>query len=179
MIVSGKLFVAYLTCFPPGTPPHAANFPARNQLISGLSLGVVVTEAPRQSGALITARFAGVQGRDVFAVPAGIYSKSSFGALQLIQDGAKLVIEVRDILDELNFSMVPKPGPAEGSVAENETEASLLALLAAGEGAQYVDDLSHLSGLPIATVTATLTWLELRGLVVLVAPQTYTLVRIS
>ena len=100
---------AAITCFPPGTPPHAANFPARNQLISGLSLGVVVTEAPRQSGALITARFAGEQGRDVFAVPAGIYSKSSFGALQLIQDGAKLVMEVRDILDELNFSMVPKP----------------------------------------------------------------------
>jgi DNA processing protein len=170
---------AAVTNFPPGTPPHAGNFPARNQLISGLSLGVVVTEAPRQSGALITARFAGEQGRDVFAVPAGIYNKSSFGALQLIQDGAKLVMEVRDILDELNFSMVPPPGCAGGAVAENETEASLLALLGAGEGAQHVDDLCHLSGLPIATVTATLTWLELRGLVALLAPQTYTLMRLS
>lgn len=170
---------AAVTCFPPGTPPHAGNFPARNQLISGLSLGVVVTEAPQQSGALITARFAGEQGRDVFAVPAGIYSKSSFGALQLIQDGAKLVMEVRDILDELNFSMVPTSNPTEGVAAENETEARLLALLATGEGAQHVDELCHLSGFPIATVGATLAWLELRGLVTLVAPQTYNLVRLS
>jgi DNA processing protein len=170
---------AAITPFAPGTPPEAGNFPARNRLISGLSLGVVVMEAPRQSGALITARFAGEQGRDVFAVPASIYNKSSFGALQLIQDGAKLVIEVRDILDELNFSMVPRSGPAERSVAENETEARLLALLGAGEGVKHVDDLCHLSGLPIATVTATLTWLELRGQVALVAPQTYILMQFS
>jgi DNA processing protein len=170
---------AAVTCFPPGTPPHAANFPARNQLISGLSLGVVVTEAPEQSGALITARFAGEQGRDVFAVPAGIYSKSSIGALQLIQDGAKLVIEVKDILDELNVRAVSGPRAVEGPVPENETEATLLELLAAGEGAQHVDDLCHLTGLSVATVSATLAWLELRGLVTLVGPLTYTMARFS
>jgi DNA processing protein len=170
---------AAITPFAPGTPPEGANFPARNRLISGLSLGVVVTEAPRQSGALITARFAGEQGRDVFAIPASIYNQSSLGALQLIQDGAKLVMGVEDILSELNLTMVPRPGPTTEPAAENGTEASLLALLAAGKEAQHVDELCRLSGLPIATVTATLAWLELRGLVTLVAPQAYTVVRFS
>jgi DNA processing protein len=160
-----------VTPFAPGTPPEAANFPARNRLISGMSLGVVVTEAPRQSGALITARFAGEQGRDVFAVPAGIYSKSSFGALELIQDGAKLVMRVEDILNELNLRMLPQTGPT--LEPENEMEAKLLEVLGSSGEALHVDELSHRLGLPVAAISATLTILELRGMVHLVGPMIY------
>ncbi len=166
---------AIVTQFPPGTPPEAGNFPARNRLISGLSLGVVVTEAPRDSGALITARFAGEQGRDVFAVPGSIYSRSSVGALQLIQDGAKLVMAVEDILSELNFTMLP-PRVTSHLEPENESEANLLGLLAASGAAQHIDDLCRSSGLPVESVSATLTMLELKGQVKLVGPMTYCVV---
>jgi predicted Rossmann fold nucleotide-binding protein DprA/Smf involved in DNA uptake len=99
---------ALVTEFPPGTQPEAGNFPARNRLISGLSLGVLVTEAPEQSGALITTRFAAEQGRDVFAVPGNITHRGSVGANRLIQDGAKLVLATEDILTELNLHLVPQ-----------------------------------------------------------------------
>jgi DNA processing protein len=169
---------AAVTPFPPGTRPEARNFPARNSLISGLSLGVVVTEAPENSGALITARFAGEQGRDVFAIPAGIYNKSSLGALQLIQDGAKLVMGVTDILSELNLQMLqsaatPKIPPAYTETRDSTAEGHLLGLLGSGAEAQHIDDLCHTSGIPIETVSATLAMLELKGLVKLVGPMTY------
>jgi DNA processing protein len=90
--------------------PEASNFPARNRLISGLSLGVLVTEAPEGSGALITTCFAAEQGRDVFAVPGNATSRGSLGCNRLIQDGAKLVIEPLDITTELNRHLVPQQG---------------------------------------------------------------------
>lgn len=97
-----------MTEFAPGTQPEPGNFPARNRLISGLSLGVLVTEAPEDSGALITTRFAAEQGRDVFAVPGNITTRASRGCNRLLQDGAKLVLEVSDITDELNLHLVPQ-----------------------------------------------------------------------
>jgi DNA processing protein len=141
-----------------------------------MSLGVVVTEAPVDSGALITARFAGEQGRDVFAVPGSIYSRSSVGAHSLIQDGAKLVMGVSDILSELNLHMLPKgkvTAKLPPNTTDTTTEGHLLELLDAGGVAQHIDDLCHTSGVPVEMVSASLAILELKGLVKLVGPMTY------
>lgn len=167
---------AILTEFPPGTQPEAGNFPARNRLISGLSLGVLVTEAPEASGALITTRFAAEQGRDVFAVPGNVTSRASVGANRLIQDGAKMVLEVGDILSELNLHLAPQQMEMlelRETLPENASEARLLALLDASDDPGQIDDLCRASGLPVAEVSGTLVMLELKGLVRLVGPMTY------
>jgi DNA processing protein len=91
---------ALLTEFPLGTPPLSQNFPFRNRVLSGLSLGVVVVEAAERSGSLITARMAYEQGRDVFAIPGNITSSKSFGPNYLIKDGAKLVQTWQDVVEE-------------------------------------------------------------------------------
>lgn len=96
---------AIVSEFPLGEKPKPFYFPIRNRIISGLSLGVLVVEAARRSGTLITARYAGEQGREVFAVPGSIFSPTSVGTAKLIQDGAKLVVSVQDIIDELKGIM--------------------------------------------------------------------------
>ena len=95
---------ALLSGFPLGTPPRAENFPQRNALIAGLSLGALVVEAARRSGSLITARLAGDLGRELFAVPGSIHNPLSRGCHELIRQGAKLTETVHDILSELDFS---------------------------------------------------------------------------
>jgi DNA processing protein len=167
---------AVITEFPPGTQPEAGNFPARNRLISGLSLGVLVTEAPETSGALITTRFAAEQGRDIFAVPGNVTSRGSVGANRLIQDGAKMVLEVGDILSELNLHLAPQQLELlelREALPENASEARLLALLDACDEPGHIDNLCRASGLPVAEVSGTLVMLELKGLVRLVGPMTY------
>jgi DNA processing protein len=92
---------AVLSEFPLGTPPLPQNFPYRNRILSGLCLGVLVIEAAEHSGSLITARLANEQGREVFAVPGNITSQTAFGPNYLIKDGAKLVQQARDVIEEL------------------------------------------------------------------------------
>lgn len=166
---------ALISEFPIGTPPDGRNFPRRNRIISGLSLGVLVVEAPENSGALITATLAAEQGKDVFAVPANIYNPKGTGANRLIQDGAKLVMEVEDILCELNitYSNHETRVQAEAIQADDPTEIKILGYLSMDP--IHIDEIARLSGLPVATVSSTLTILELKGLAQLVGPMQYSL----
>lgn len=155
---------ALISEFPLGVPPTGANFPRRNRIISGLSLGVLVAEAPERSGALITAETALEQGREVFAIPSNIFNSSGGGCNRLIQDGAKLVMHPRDILDELDIShtALETKAKAQKIVPEDETERLILSHLEADP--IHADDLVRITGLPTAIVTAVLTILELKGL---------------
>ena len=94
-----------ITEYPPGTDSYGKNFPWRNRIISGLSRGILVTEAPKKSGALITADYALEQGKDIFAVPGSIFKKESEGTNKLLASGAKAVISAKDILDEYVFEI--------------------------------------------------------------------------
>ncbi len=152
---------AIVSEYPLGTRPDARNFPPRNRIISGLSLGVLLVEGARRSGAMITANYALEQGREVFAVPGNILSRNSDGPSFLIQQGAKLVTSVGDILEELNLEMVGEQSEAREVLADNETEALLLQHLS--REPMHVDQLGQVSGLPINEVTGALTLMELKG----------------
>src|SRR5260221_13817699 len=168
----------------PDTSPHPLpdvlstrtsfyNYPAGVRIISGLALAVLVTEAPADSGALITTRFAAEQGRDVLAVPGNITARSSYGTNKLIQDGARLVLETADVLAELNLHLVPQQLAQFELLPENATEGRLLDLLAASGEPLHADELCRASGLPISEISGTLVMLELKGLVRQLAPMAY------
>ncbi len=164
---------ALISEFPLGTQPEPTNFPIRNRVISGLALGVVVVEAPRASGALITTRFALEQNRQVFAVPGHIYSKASEGTNALIRDGAKLVMGVDDILEELKLQQAPQQQEMRALLPASDVESALLALLAAAPEPQHIDELCRASGLPASEVSSALVMMELKGMVQQVASMTY------
>src|SRR6266436_29664 len=154
---------ALISEYPLGVQPESNNFPARNRIISGLSLGVLVIEAPEKSGALITANFALKQGREVFAVPGSILSSRSKGVNRLIQDGARPVMEVKDILEALNLFLIPQHIEMQSALPENAEERTLLELIS--HDPRHVDDLIRESGLPTTTVTSTLMMMELQGMI--------------
>lgn len=148
-----------------GTRPFGQNFPARNRIISGLTLGVVVVEAAEGSGALITAKFAADQGREVFAVPGDIGNPLSRGTHRLIKDGARLVEGVDDILDELGIdpSHLGRSGGAAGGTCLPAREKRVLEAL--GFSPTSADDIVNETGLAPRDVAAALGSLELRGFV--------------
>ena len=166
---------ALVTEFPLGIKPDGRNFPARNRIISGLSQGILVTEAPKQSGALITANFALEQGRDVFGVPNSIYSPGSVGVNKLIQDGAHLVTNVQDILMALNLFLVPQHVEIQAALPDNSEERTLLALLS--HDPRHVDEIIRDSGLPTTVVSSTLMMMELKGMIRQFGGMQYVLAR--
>lgn len=151
---------AVVSEYPPGSPALPHHFPARNRIIAGLAADVLVIEAPEKSGALITARFALEQGRDVFAVPAPIFSPTAEGVHRLIQDGAKLVGRAEDILDELG---IPRRSRADTAAALTEgPERTILSLL---DEPRSVDELKEGTSLATPDIISCLSLLEIKGLV--------------
>lgn len=158
---------ALISEFPLGAPPEAKNFPIRNRLISGLSWAVVVVEAGDKSGTHITVQYALDQGREVLAVPGPVDSPNSIGPHRLIQQGAKLVHEVGDILQELPRVAGARPTARPAGVTEapppSLPEDPLLPLL--GSDPVQLEELVQASHLPAAQVLSRLTVLELQGLI--------------
>ncbi len=162
---------AIVTEYPMGTKPEGYHFPARNRIISGLSLGVTVVEAARKSGSLITAQLALDQGRDVFAIPGRVDSSKSEGVHRLLQDGAKLVQSVDDIIEELNPGLLgenfntPEIGPnnkdfLQGLDAEAKLIYSFLDVYP-----KTIDEIIRGAGLTAQKVSELLLTMELKGLV--------------
>jgi DNA processing protein len=149
--------------FPIGTPVIASNFPRRNRLISGIARGVLVVEAAVESGSLITARLAGEQGREVFAIPGSIHSPQSRGCHRLLREGAKLVETAQDILEELRWDTPPPilldaESPSASTTDENTKILSLMGYDPCG-----LDELVSRSGLAAEALAVILLHLELEG----------------
>lgn len=156
--------------FPLGTNALAKNFPMRNRIISGMSVGVVVVEAAVRSGSLITARFAIEQGREVFAIPGSIHSPLSKGCHALIQQGAKLVETVSDIIEELQSMLGYVLSRSEGETSSLENmpiQPELLTYI--GFEPTSVDLIARRSGITVEKVSARLIELQLQGHILSVA----------
>ena len=167
---------ALVSEFSLGARPDAQNFPRRNRIISGMSIGTLVIEAPEDSGALLTARHALEQDREVFAVPGSILSPSSRGGNHLIRDsGAKLVTCVDDILEELNLSVVEHQIELAAFFPEDEAQAGVLKYVTFDP--IHIDEITRNSALAASTVSGALTMMELRGLVRQVGGMNYVRLR--
>lgn len=158
---------ALVTEFPPGTPPRRHHFPQRNRILAGLARAVVVVEAGTRSGALVTARLAVDEGREVLAVPGSIFSPLSAGPNALLRLGARPLLTTRDVLEELGLEASDRP-----KGAAREQDSGLLALLAPGE-ALAVDELAASAEQTVPGVLAELLELELEGRVERLADGRY------
>jgi len=154
---------ALVSELPLGTRPQKDLFPRRNRIIAGLTLGVVITEAPERSGALLTAKLAADDNREVFAVPGSIFSPMSKGTNALIQEGAKLTGTAEDVLSELNLAAAAQQAELAAAVPATAVESTLLSCLTAEP--IHIDDVTRRSGLAAAEVSGGLALLELKGVV--------------
>jgi len=166
---------ALVSDFALGTPPDRGNFPARNRIISGLSLATVVIEAGQRSGALITARFAAEQGREVFAVPGKIFAPQSKGANELIRKGAHPLLAPEDLLEALNLTLVTEQQNARVVLPADATEAAIFTVL--NYEPMHIDEIGQQAKLPIDQVSAALALMELKGMVRQMGPMQYVAAR--
>jgi len=164
---------AVVSEYPPDTFPLKTNFPKRNRIISGMSRGVVVIEAPERSGALITANFALEQGREVFAMPGNISSAKSSGTNRLIKEGAKLVENVRDILEELKHVMdidesddnLPIQGFSKPGIVRSMSLREKKIFEVLGDKPKSIDEISKTAEIPVNKISEELLKLELKKLI--------------
>ncbi|MCH7653427.1 MAG: DNA-protecting protein DprA [Chloroflexi bacterium] len=161
---------------PMGTRPDSKNFPRRNRILSGMTLGTVVIEAGETSGALITARHSNDENREVFAVPGNIFSPGSSGTNRLIKDGsAKLVSNFTDVLEELNLTSVGSQIEMVALFPEDETESEVLRYVSYDP--IHIDEVIRESELGISTVSSALAMMELKGIVKQVGGMNYIRIR--
>ena len=165
---------ALLSEYPPGTRPRPENFPRRNRIIAGLSLGTLVIEAGENSGALITARLALEQNREVFSVPGSILSEASKGTNRLIQEGAKLVTSFSDILEELNLKTVALQDNAKEVIPATDVELSLLKFIS--HEPRHIDEICQQSDMSACIVSGALAIMELKGMIKQIGAMNYALV---
>lgn len=154
---------AVVSDYPLGTPPEGQNFPPRNRIISGLSRAVIVVEAGSRSGALITAKYAADQGREVFAVPGNVHSPKSKGPNALIKQGAHPLVDAGDVFEVLELSQIKLPRPDRFELPADPTEAKLFQVLDLEP--LHVDEICNRVDLPVEIVTSSLAVMELKGLV--------------
>jgi len=166
---------AVISEFPLGTPPESQNFPQRNRIISGLSLGVLMVEGKKTSGAGITVRYALEQGREVFAVPGNISNPKTEGPNAFIQQGAKLITCIGDILEELNLSMVVQHTETKTIIPDTPTEALIVKHL--NREPIHIDQLGIKTNLSPADISGALVMMELKGYVRHVGGMNYIIAR--
>lgn len=154
---------AIVSEFPLGAEALPGNFPARNRIIAGLSLGTVVIECPEKSGAMITAACAAEQGREVFAVPGPIYSPNTAGPARLIRNGAILVTSVNDILETLPVKRVPA-APCPTAISSESAEEEMVMSILGGEP-MHIDEIVRRSGMDAGKVFSIISVMEIKGII--------------